>query len=336
MSTINFGTVRDVLVFGGTERLVNFVEAASGAYRCHVVTSPRLRDAVMLDGQRLADGLESLRVETDVIDSLGAFDDGAIGSSTLAVSIGAPFIFDAGFIARFEGRFVNAHGNKMPLFRGAGDFSWQILQGIDFGYHVLHLMEAGIDAGDIVFSQEFMFPPGCRTPRDYRSYFVRLEKEFFDSFVAKLARGEDFERTSQQENFSSYFPRLSTLHHGLIDWSWSAGDIERFVCAFDDPYPGASTFLGERRVKLKKVRTTTHDGAFHPFQAGLVYRKGEGHIYVVAGRHGLIVESLLDEDGNDLIAKVRLGDRLHTPSGHLDAARSYRAVYDSKGLKNAP
>ena len=71
----------------------------------------------------------------------------------------------------------------------------------------------------------------------------------------------------QLEYLSIYWPRLSTEHHGYVDWSWSLKDIERFICAFDEPYPGASTYIGSRKVHLKEGYADFNDGLFHPFQS---------------------------------------------------------------------
>ena len=50
-------------------------------------------------------------------------------------------------------------------------------------------------------------------------------------------------------------------------------DVERFICAFDEPYVGASTNLNGDIVRIKSVCLSQQDGFFHHFQSGLIYRK---------------------------------------------------------------
>jgi methionyl-tRNA formyltransferase len=135
-----------------------------------------------------------------------------------------------------------------------------------------------------------------------------------------------------QETFSSYFPFLATAQHGYIDWRWSTDEIERFICAFDRPYRGASTFLGEDRVFLRDCHAEYVDGRFHPFHAGLVYRATAEALYI-ATRHGAIVaRHLEDERGRLVLEGVKPGQRLVTPQSVLETALRFEAVYDAHGL----
>jgi methionyl-tRNA formyltransferase len=132
---------------------------------------------------------------------------------------------------------------------------------------------------------------------------------------------------------STYWPRLSTHHHGFIDWSWSAADLERFICAFDDPYAGASTYWNGQRVRLKRVFSDA-GLTFHPFQSGIVYRKTADTLWVAASGGGLALQSVSnDDDGLDCRAKVRLGDRFSTPAAVLEQAQEFRAIFLPSGLK---
>ena len=66
-----------------------------------------------------------------------------------------------------------------------------------------------------------------------------------------------------------YWPRLNTDAHGYINWSNDVEDIEKFICAFDDPYKGAITYFNDNKIRVKKVFLMKTDGIFHPFQNGI-------------------------------------------------------------------
>ncbi|MDO8435678.1 MAG: formyltransferase family protein, partial [bacterium] len=252
---------------------------------------------------------------------------------TLGISLGAPWIFRKPFIERFHGRLINGHGTRLPRNRGGATFSWQLMRGDYSGCHLFHLIDGGIDTGPIIFSNEFMFPETCRTPIDFQRVYRDTEIDFFGSFFAKIRAGEEFTVTQQDEHVSTYFPRLSTLHNGYINWEWSAEEIARFISAFDEPYEGASTFhLGER-VFLHGASATSFDGTFHPFMSGLVYRNFEGALSIAARDGSVVVRRVVREGGEDITNRIRAGARFVTPREILDAALAYIAQYDARGLR---
>ena len=138
---------------------------------------------------------------------------------------------------------------------------------------------------------------------------------------------------SQPEYLSSYWPRLHTDTHGYIGWDWKLEDIERFVCAFDDPYAGAITFVNDRKVRIKNCLSSLSDGTFHPFQTGIVYKITGAALFVAAGDGSLVVRDVFDENGVNVTLDIRVGDRFETPVEYLEEARRFRAVYTSAGLK---
>lgn len=331
---MNFGTIDKIIVFGGTQRVINLVNTVHREYEIIIFSSERLlKSYLFIEGMTLERWLIQNQVVFFDIAEIRSFDfDLVLTETTLGISLGAPWIFTSDIIQKFSGRLINGHGAKLPQDRGAGDFSWQIMRGLDFGYHLFHKIDQGIDTGDIIFINEFLFPHSCWTPADFKNYAMAAEKHFFEEFFERVKERFEFQETTQQEYFSTYFPRLSTQEHGFINWNWTAKEIEHFIRAFDDPYPGASTYLKGKRVYFKKVRLTKNDGDFHPFMSGLIYRKTDQILFVAASGAGLIIETVLDENRQNLISNVSLGDRFWTPYEKLDYAMTTRVSYDAKGI----
>ncbi|MBI4615063.1 MAG: hypothetical protein HY720_15730 [Planctomycetes bacterium] len=258
---------------------------------------------------------------------VGSMEDG------LAISLGAAWIFKRESIqGLFRGRLVNVHGTRLPRDRGGGGFSWQILRGNRLGYCVIHGIDEGVDTGPILDHEEFLYPGTCRVPEDYQEFYLSKNLLFLERFVDRISSGETkLTARVQCEYLSTYNPRLSTDLHGWIDWSWPADEIERFICAFDRPYAGASTRWNEQRVRIRTVSVQRNDGYFHPYQSGLVYRNNGRWLMVAACGGELLVEEALDEKGESLLARIQEGDRLETPCGDLEAARK-RIRYGATGL----
>ena len=85
---------------------------------------------------------------------------------------------------------------------------------------------------------------------------------------------------------------------------------ERFILAFDEPYAGAQAFWNNKPVHLKSCQLHGGEPRLADWQAGTIIRKGDGFL-VVGLRDGwsLIIEQVRDQTGQDVLAKVREGDR---------------------------
>lgn len=337
MSQIHFDPIRRVILIGGGAMLRLLLPAVKEQIPELVVatTKRRLDEVVGSDGVTLQDCLKSSGVQSVSTSEPDSPEMRALVGDmkeTLAFSVGGPWIFSKTQIEElFKRRIINIHPSRLPLNRGGGVFSWHILRGDRLGGCALHLVSPSVDRGEIIAQEEFVYPPTCRTPADYESYLTnKVARPLVNQLFHKLSKGTPFETLSQTKVVSTYNPRLHTIRHGWIDWTWEASELERFICAFDEPYAGASTMLGSLRVFLKRVQF--HSGeSRHPYEAGLVTKKkGSRWLVVTAVRGSLVVESVCDERGVSLIEHIRVGDRFITPLEHLIDARQ-RIGFDAQG-----
>ncbi|MDD2655124.1 MAG: formyltransferase family protein [Candidatus ainarchaeum sp.] len=336
---MRFGKINNYILMGQGEVLFRLAKMVK--QRGHgllVVISPRDRgDKVPVDGgfRSLEDLLKSESIEFMVSQDINneAALKFRITKNTLGISSGAAWLFKGAFIKLFEGRLINLHGTRLPQDRGGGGFSWRILRGERVGYSIVHRIDEGVDTGSILKCREYVYPHSCRVPADYQKYSASKYIEMLEEFLGEVEKEKDFQEASQQEYFSAYWPRLATDIHGYINWGWKLEDIDRFICAFDDPYKGAATFINGTKARLKKSGTWVNDGPFHPFQKGMVYRISGGNVFVATESGTLILGSVEDDNGASMIQKIKVGDRFYTPAEHLEKAMQFRAVYTSTGLK---
>ena len=225
----------------------------------------------------------------------------------------------------FSNNLVNFHGTRLPLDAGGGGFSWRIMRGDRIASFLVHLIDAGIDTGDVLFAQRKIFPSSCVKPIDFQAFYSRHLVLFFRDFLGALIAGNKFTRNAQSQGIGSYFPRLNTDVHGYIDWAMQPNDIVRFIVAFDDPYSGASTFLKNEKVRLKNVHLHRGEVACHPFMSGLVLRHdGEWLVVSLGNEYCLLVETVISENDENILNEVKVGDRFHTPRTFLENAMAYR------------
>ena len=255
-------------------------------------------------------------------------------SDAFCLSLGAAWIFKKKIINEiFKNKIFNLHGTRLPQNRGGGGFSWQIMMGNRLGFCQLHLVDSGVDTGNLVRTEEFIYPANCRIPDDYEKLYLKKNFKFVINFIKELRqKGIDIETTKQSEYFSSYWPRLSTSDNGWINWSESIISLERFICAFDKPYEGCKTFLNSNKVFIRSVMSDFGDQSFHTFQSGIIYRKNSSWLMVAADGGSLIIQEVLDESGKNIMKDIQIGDRFVTPSKFLET-RLERIVYTPQGKK---
>jgi methionyl-tRNA formyltransferase len=340
---MNFRQIDQFILFGGSPLLSVFAQyLKQKGTKVLVFSSKRhLEELIMQEHLTLEDILQRNAIPyfscSDINDEprLRAL----VNATTLGIGFGEAWSFQKDIIGRFGGKLIDFMGIRLPRYRGGAHYTWQILRRNRIGCCNLQIinedMVQGVfDSGEIIKRKEYFFPASARIPQDFFDFAVKEELAFLEEFIEEIKTGNDFPLTTVQENFSLFFPRLYTLKHGWINWMWSGPDIELFICAFDDPYSCASTFLGTKRIFLKDCYFDPDDGPFHPFQTGLVYKKASGALFIATKEGTLIVKKATDEDGKRIFDKIKIGQRVFTPQKYLEAAMTYSADYDAEGIKD--
>lgn len=257
---------------------------------------------------------------------------------TIFVSLGARYIFKEDTIKNFFlNNLVNFHGTRLPLDAGGGGYSWRIMREDRIDNQLVHIIDKGLDTGQIIKSHISLFPKKCRIPIDFEEY--RLEKfyNFYSNFIKEVKSEKHFQLKPQPTYLGRYNPRLSTDIDGLIDWQMNSYDLINFINAFDKPYAGASTYLNNGnfgKLFLKKVQLHGGDSSNHPYMSGMVSRHdGEWIVVSTKSKHMLLIEEVLDRNGKNIIKKVKPGDRFYTPDKELEKSKKTRKFYNSKGQK---
>ena len=334
------GDKNRIIIFGGNrlqERgpLLEFaLLALKKGYQVIIFTEKLHLDMDAGDGNSLRqhltkENLEFVEIDKPSVELVHRYiDDNTIGLLTNAV-----WLIKQDVIDLFKGKLYNYHNACLPLERGAAAYSWKILSQNPYGGLTIHKVVEKLDSGDIVLYREIIFPKECRIPQDYYFYLKDIEVAFFSEFLDKIESDEGLVTISQLDSNSRYWPRLNTDQNGYINWDWQCHDIELFINAFDSPHKGASTFLCGERIHLKQGARSVGEGVFHPFQAGIVFRKVEAGIFIAATGGCLIIKEVLDENGENIINKVKVGQRFFTPYSYLEKAKTVEIIHNSKEIK---
>lgn len=341
-NTVQIGPVDTLILFGGGMSVVDFArEAQKRGLKTYVFAAPRHLSETFLDEQNATFQM--------ILDQAGIpfFSSVDINTSSdlhrvvtgrsLGLGLGEVYTFSKATIDLFQGRLFDFMVINLPRYRGGAHFTWQILRNDWTGcWNIQRINEEMVpgvfDSGEILKSREYIIPPSARIPEDYFRAARSEAQNLFAEFISEVQAGVFFKPMALQEQFRSYFPRLYTLRHGFINWAWTGEEIERFICAFDEPYIGASSFIAGTRVFLKSCQMQYADGPFHPFMAGLIYRIEGSCLHVAVKGGSLLVRKISDENGVDISSRLRPGLRLFTPAVSLESAMLFDAEYDANGL----
>lgn len=333
--TYNFGNIDKLLLLGGGPIMVSLLQTSIPIDIVVFTANRFLDESFSNENKSFRNFLDDRDIEYYVSDNINSDSsvDQFITSNTLGLSISAPWIIKQGFIDKFvDGKLVNIHVSLLPEYRGGGGPSWKILNKEVKGGFSIHFITTGIDDGDILLMQSYLYPENHLFPRDRDSLDTAQCVEGLEMFLSKVFSNEDFTLTKQDENRSIYLPRLNTKVQAFIDWDWSREEIVSFVNAFSFPHEGAKSFSNRTLYKVRSISLGVNR-YFHPFLKGLIIRMQDGIIAIAHTEGEILIHDLVNEFDESCKNDIRLGDRFVTNRDHLDNALTYRAVYNANGLK---
>jgi methionyl-tRNA formyltransferase len=148
---------------------------------------------------------------------------------------------------------LNVHGSLLPRWRGAAPIQRAILAGdAETGVGIMQ-MEAGLDTGPVRLEE--------RTPIDGKTageLGAELSAMGARLMVAVLADIGAHPAVTQPEDGVTYAPKIDKAE-ARLDFSGSAGEVERQVRAFN-PAPGAFFEFQGERVRVPSAEVTEQAG----------------------------------------------------------------------------
>ncbi|MET0236568.1 MAG: methionyl-tRNA formyltransferase, partial [Kibdelosporangium sp.] len=145
---------------------------------------------------------------------------------------------------------LNVHDSLLPAYAGFSPLIWALINGEQEVGVTAHMMDADLDAGNIVLQRAT--PVGPRdTTTDLFHRTIEMIGPITVDALALIASGRtDWARQDRRK--ASFFHKRS-IEDSLINWDWPAEDIERLVRAQSDPYPNAFTFHRGDRIRVTKA-----------------------------------------------------------------------------------
>ncbi len=188
----------------------------------------------------------------DVLDGFTQFDLGAEIDilnklkPDLCLALDYHKIIPARIISSF--RIINSHGGILPDNRGYHTLGWGFINGYkELGY-TLHLMDEGLDSGDIIYTFRYTVKKKT-TFTDVKNAIDLDQKKNIVRVIGDYVNGK-IKTTRQKTKYPKYFSKRN-ISDCMIDWNNEAVFIERFIRALSIPAgPGAFTLYNNKLLTV--------------------------------------------------------------------------------------
>ncbi len=220
----------------------------------------------------------------------------------------------------------NLHGSLLPRYRGRAPINWVLVNGETETGVTLHWMVAAADAGDIVAQRGVSIDPDDNA-LTLGDKLVLQASEMLDQALPQIAAGRAM-RVPQDEAQASYFGGRSAAD-GELNWHSSATQCHNLVRAVTQPFPGAFSFAGERKLVFWQTRAQPSE---HRVPPGTVLSTrplriacAEGALEVLFGQGdaGLYLNGAQLAEESALVEGMRLGPRA---SARINAQRRRKVL----------
>lgn len=181
--------------------------------------------------------------------AVGWLDEQKIKFENL-LSINYLFILEPDVLNKATGYAVNFHGSLLPKFRGRTPHVWAIINGEKETGVTAHLMNANCDDGDIV--RQVVVPI---EEEDTGAIILEKYKALYPGLVLQVVEdieNDKVECRKQDISKATYFGKR-TPEDGQINWDWQKERLRNWVRAQANPYPGAFTFLNDKKIIINKI-----------------------------------------------------------------------------------
>ncbi len=302
------------------------------ALKCAEIAISYKMEVIIRTGERFAAELKALENDlvsiyignklNELMENSPHPSDGDIG-----ISISAPWIIGQDVIEMFKGLLFNLHNQPLPIFRGAGGRTWNILMNDKRGGACIHLLTNKVDAGNIYSKINFNFPNDLKCPADYDQIVKKNSLKLISHWLTRAIEDSYYGKAEINDDSSSeYWPRLNTDIHGWINWEWGLKDIELFCNAFSSPHSGAKTLYKGENFNVHEVEISKSNNQFHPFQTGIIYKIQGSNLFVAHKEGTLIIKKFSTQN-----SPIKIGERLYTTLAKIESAMTRKIQYLPNG-----
>lgn len=207
-------------------------------------------------------------------------------------SINYLFIVGKAILNHPKKHSINIHGSLLPKYRGRTPHVWAIINGEKETGVTAHLMNEDCDSGPIV--KQIKVPIGNNdTGASILEKFNLIYPNILNDVIRDI-NTDSLIFTKQNKESATYFGKR-TPDDGEINWNWQKERIWNWVRAQADPYPGAFTFLNDKKIIIDEISYSDY-GFSEEESNGTVVKVVNKKPYIKTPNGVVILEKLREEE----------------------------------------
>lgn len=152
---------------------------------------------------------------------------------------------------------INVHASLLPRWRGVSPVQYSILHGDSWSGVTIMRMDAGVDTGPILSQRAVPIGPED-TAGELLDSLAGQGADLLIHTLRELANGS-LEPRPQDDEGAVYAPKL-TRTLSAIRWDRDVVTVHNQIRALN-PWPGATTYLGEQVLKITGARPLSYRAA---------------------------------------------------------------------------
>lgn len=188
---------------------------------------------------------------------------------------------------------INVHGSLLPKYRGPAPIQWAVINGDKETGVCTQFMEKELDTGDLLLSVRESINPDDTAGDLHDRLALKGATVLIDTL--KGLADKTIQPAGQDHSLATYAPMLSK-DDGLINWNKPAESLECFIRGVT-PWPGAFTFLGDKRLKIFKSQPVETDIAEPP---GTILKGFPDELRIATSKGALSIKEIQGASGKRL------------------------------------
>jgi len=191
---------------------------------------------------------------------------------------------------------INVHASLLPKYRGPAPIQWAVINGETETGVCTQFMEKELDTGDLLLSIKEKINPDDTAGDLHDRLSVQGATVLIETLQGLANR--TINPQPQDHSQATYAPML-TKDDGLINWNKPAESLKSFIRGVT-PWPGAYTFLGDKRLKIFKSRPVETEISTPP---GTILKGFPDELRIATAAGALSIEEIQGASGKRLPIK---------------------------------
>ena len=264
-----------------------------------ITSEPSEYDSVSSkDFRNIARSIDAKFVETQQINQKKIQSTIKNHDFDLGISLNSLRLLDKKTLSLFKYGVLNCHFGDLPYYRGNACPNWAMLNGKKKIGISIHLMDEGVDSGNIITKK--YFPVNKKTTiQEFYNYAEEIVPTLFLRAITNVKNSKHGKKQSRNpKQILRTYPR--NKFDGKIDWGDTADHISRLIRASGKPFYGAYTFYNSKKLFILESSIEHPKFNYESVNGQVVERRINGDVAV----------SCLD--GFLILSKVKYNDKIYT------------------------